>query len=242
MNQNRILKFILTIVLLICAFVGGYFTLTEEVPVAVATIPEGTTIVSNYISSQRMFKWKISDNVITNSNDLIAKTTIYEVVASSPFYKDSVGERAGDEIIAIDYSNRAIVSIPVSSSNIPSDIQTGDSISIISVFDSVEGVITEKTGLIYDCNAIVYEVVKDGSGNISKLDITVDKDKANELTVGISASNSIYIMRNVDGVEATGTVSISEIISRALNSGNATVIEDENVEEIPEKTDTVEEE
>lgn len=231
--QNKLLKFILTVVLLACAFVAGYFTLTTEVPVAVATIPEGTTIVSNYITYERMWNWKIDSNVITNSNDLIAKTSIYEIPAFTPFYNDSVGERAGDEIISIDYTNRAIISIPVDNTNIPSDIKAGDSISVISVFDDIDGVITEKTGIIYDCNAIVYEVTKDGSGNISKLDVTVDKDKANEVMVGIAANSSLYIMRNVDGIEATGSVSLSEVLEKAINNGNVIIDElpEENIEE-----------
>lgn len=231
--QNKLLKFILTVVLLACAFVGGYFTLTTEVPVAVATIPEGTTIVSNYITYERMLNWKIDNSVIINSNDLIAKTSIYEIPALTPFYNDSVGERAGDEIISIDYTNRAIISIPVDNTNIPSDIKAGDSISVISVFDDIDGVITEKTGIIYDCNAIVYEVTKDGSGNISKLDVTVDKDKANEVMVGIAANSSLYIMRNVDGIEATGSVSLSEVLEKAINNGNVIVEEtpEENIEE-----------
>lgn len=233
--QNKILKFMLTLVLLICAMVAGYFTLTEEVPIAAYTIPEGTTIVSNYITSTRMWKWKIEDKVITNSNDLIAKTSLYEIVATSPFYEETVGERAGDEIISIDYTNRAIVSIPVSNANIPSDIKVGDSISIISIFDEINGVINEKTGLIYDCNAIVYEVVKNESGVVSKLDLTVDKDKANEVAVGINSSSQLFVIRNVDGIEASGSISISEVVSNAINNGNAEIIPEEVVENIEEE-------
>lgn len=194
--ENKILKLLLSLVLIVSAAAGIYFTLTTPVPVLSGTVAEGAVIKPADIVETRIFKNQLVDTTILHGTELVGKVAKFELPENTPITTGAVEERVGNEIDSeTPDADTVVVPVKVDPNNVPADLKTGDIVNVIAYFPtgSLEDVNSFTVG--FNEMGTVSKVSSDETG-IFKVDILMKKAVSTKVMTAVSEGD-VYVIRDL---------------------------------------------
>lgn len=228
--ENKILKVLLVLIVVIMGATAVYFNLTTEVPSLKTELKDGSIVLATDIEDTRMLKSQIPSNTFADGKEMVGKEVQGTIAAGIPVLKEQLKDiekpsAVSDEVIAI-------VPIPVDSTHVPSKIKEGDLVNVIVFFAENEKIAQEAFAIGYDYIATVNRITKDADGNIVRVDIVCDKELAVDLAASISLGD-VFIIQNEDinDIELKGTTA-KDLFEKYYkrDQGEIVDIETENTE------------
>lgn len=224
--QNKIIKILFSIVAILSIGFGLYMSLTTDIPVLKTTIPAGTIVTSDNITTVKWWNPQLTDDIIRNGVDVVGKISTVEIQAGYAL-TDDVLEAQKTEDIQFN-SSKITVSIPVNPQFVPSTIKKGDKVNILAFFKdgAVEGKSAFTIG--FSDPSTVESVITDENGRITTLDLGVDKTVAVEV-VTASSTGEIHIIKNYGNNSALKGSTTSDLYSKYFTTSSQIQTQTEEV-------------
>lgn len=191
--QNKIIKIFFSIIAVVSITFGLYMSLTTDIPVLKSTVPAGTIITSDNITTVKWWNPQLTDDIIRDGIDVVGKVSTVEIQAGYALTDDVLEAQQSEEITI--NTSKITVSVPVNPQFVPSNIKKGDKVNILAFFK--DGAIEGKGAFTigFSDPSTVEAVITDENGKITTLDLGVDKSVSVEVVTASSIAE-IHIIKN----------------------------------------------
>lgn len=209
-------KILFAVVLLVLSGILAFQYLFVDIPVAVSTLSVGAVVTAEDLTLQKFFISNVSNQALKTTDAIIGKTTLIEVGANSYFLPyalsaESTTSTGGTTTLDADH---ILVSLIVKPENIPTTLQTGDTVNVVAYFSATQAGSRTPFAISFPYEAKVQSIKKDDAGKVSGVDVVTSKLIGTELSVA-SLQGTIALIEVAGGTTLNNLgTSVDDIYTR----------------------------
>ena len=199
---QKVIKSILIFIALISAVACGYLTFTQEVAVLNKEVKQNAVIKASDITTIRVYKATLDeDEQYIRGTDLVGKSAQTNLPSNTIIGKNLAKEIVNEtaSINKVTVVDGVIIPIAVDPFKVPTSIKEGDSVKVVIYFE--EGTASGSGAFTFGFNTpvLVNKITKNGEGQITKVDVSVNKQFATDIVIASSMGEVFIISDNSSG-------------------------------------------